>query len=82
MGEIKWEEPQPVSARNRRSSTYAPMVEELKKRPGQWAVVAEDAAPTITSYLKKVYGVEATARGVKNGRAEKIYARWPECAAA
>lgn len=78
MSEIKWETPAAAASGPGSKSRYAGIVEQLQARPGQWAVVSENASPTITRYLRDRYGLEAMSRGVKNGRAEKIYARWPE----
>lgn len=78
MSGIKWEEPQEVTSGPGRKSEYAAVVNELKRNPGRWAVVAEDVAPSMAGYLKRRYGVEVTTRGVKNGKAEKVFARWPE----
>lgn len=72
---IKWQEPPtPVRGKNR---NWPGVVDELKKRPGEWALVAEDVAASTASYLKTL-GAEATMRGVKNNRAAEMYARWPE----
>ncbi|MTE24863.1 hypothetical protein GJQ66_11680 [Microbacterium sp. ZXX196] len=53
------------------------VIEELKTRPGQWALVGEDVTTSTATLLKK-YGAEATARGSKSGRVARLYARWPE----
>lgn len=82
MVDIKWETPEPAKAgRTAGGGQYGMVVAALKENPGAWAVVATDAAPSITTYLKKRYGLEAVSRGVKKGRAAKIYARWPHLAA-
>lgn len=75
MSELKWETPDVARGKGMRGRWPA-IIEQLKERPGEWAVVDEDASPNITTFLKSRYGVEAVARGVKNGRAERIYARW------
>lgn len=72
--DLKWEEPERSPAlRNK----WLPVIEGLKARPGEWAVIAEDASANLGPMLKRTYvNVETTARGVKNGRAAKVYARW------
>ena len=71
---IKWEEPTP-SGKNR--NKWLPIVEELKEHPGDWAVIAEDVTANLGPMLKRTYpNLETTSRGVKGGRAEKVYARW------
>ncbi|QAB16988.1 hypothetical protein Leucomu_02815 [Leucobacter muris] len=78
MTEIKWQEPEPT--RTGRSSAGAgrwqQVAKELRKRPGQWALVGEDVAASTAAHLKKM-GLEATLRGMNNGRAAKLYARFP-----
>jgi hypothetical protein len=78
MGEIKWEDPASAKRGPGRKPMYDLLVAQLKLRPGVWAVVAENVSPNTVTHLKKMYALEATARGIKGGRAEKIYARWPE----
>lgn len=74
--DIKWEDPGP---RNRKGATgkWAGIAAELKKRPGQWALVAENVF-TSAAVSPRNHGLEVTCRNVKNNRAEKMYARWPE----
>ncbi len=74
MGIISWEDPS--LRRGGRASEFYSIVEELKKNPGQWAVVAEDKPTSTQTYLRKRYGLEVTCRGIKGSRAAKIYARW------
>ena len=77
MTEIKWQEPPAATSGKAARRKYDAIVEQLKQRPGQWAVVAENVSPTISAYLKSRYGLETTTREVKNNRAKAIYARWP-----
>lgn len=78
MAEIKWEEPSEPAKGPGSGQRYAALVAALKENPGRWAVVAENAPATVAGYLKRRYGLEVTTRGVKNNRAEKVFARWPE----
>lgn len=72
------EEPTPMSRRDGRD--WQSIVDHLKSSPGEWFLVAEDLAPSTSSYLKKRYGVEARVRDISlDGlRAARLYARWPE----
>lgn len=75
MTALKWEEP-PATPHGRGRAFWPSLLRELDTRPGQWAVVAEDVAASVASYLKKTYPeYEFTLRGVKNNRAEKLYGR-------
>lgn len=79
---ITWETP-PPSPQAGTKRDWPAILCELDARPGEWAVVAEDAASSITRYLKTRHvGYEFTVRGVANGRAAKLYARRVEVAAA
>lgn len=72
---VRWEEPDrsPGDGRNAWPSRLAP----LRERPGSWAVVAEDVAASTGGRLKKDYPeYEFTNRGIRNNRAEKLYARY------
>ncbi|UOR02014.1 hypothetical protein MUN77_01390 [Leucobacter allii] len=74
-GGLLWEAP--PKTRRGRESTWDPVVAELKTRPGEWAVVKQDCSASTADYLKRTYpGLEVRSRGVKNSRAERIYARW------
>ena len=75
--DLKWEEPEPWTTVSTRYRYWVHVVEELKRNPGHWALVGEDVTSSVMALLKK-YGCEATTRGTRNGRAAKIYARWPE----
>lgn len=85
--EFRWEEPPPprqrVTAR-RKPIDWVDRVARLRDRPGEWALLAEDAARTSARLLEAgmIGGVKAgqvEARAVTNGLGEprtKIYARW------
>lgn len=78
MTEIKWEEPESAKSGPGRKGRYEEVTKLLKASPGKWALVAENVSHSVAGYLKVRYGLEVTAREVKDGRAAKIYARWPE----
>lgn len=75
MTEIIWEEPSGGSTRQYKD--WAPIVRELKDNPGRWALVATDVAKTTAAFLRTRYGLEAAARGHRDGRVEKLYAPLP-----
>lgn len=73
--ELKWETPSHGAADGR--ERWAPVLDQLRDRPGEWAVIAEDATANLGAQLKRTHsGFEFTARGVKNNRAEKVYGRY------
>ena len=80
MTELKWQDP-PVHGKAGRD--WAAIVEQLKSRPGQWALVAEVApvstANSIRTGILKAWrpvgAFEARGTNTKNGRAD-IYARY------
>lgn len=78
---LVWEDP-PVARTS--STVWTPIADALRARPGQWAMVAEDATPgtanNISSGGIKAFrdgDFEASARSIEGrpGRA-KIYARY------
>lgn len=81
--DIKWEEPTPNGRGNKPLRDWAGIAALLRDRPGEWAVVAEDVSTSVASNIKQgrhrgfdAGEFEVTCRGVKNSRAEKIYARY------
>ena len=83
--DLKWEDP-PERARNPgRAWKWGPIIESLRKRPGEWALVdtrraADHQNPTAvfgpTQQRLKGQGVQVTVRTV-DGEV-RLYARWPE----
>lgn len=71
----------PPSQRGR-STVIVPIIEALKARPGEWALVYEtpttNSAAPVVARLKK-HGADATQRKSDNGAA--VWARWPQDAA-
>lgn len=71
---ISWETPEHDSrARNR--GRWQEIAEALKERPGEWALVAENEWAGGAASRLQALGCEVTCRGVKNGKAAKVYAR-------
>ncbi len=79
--DLIWEEPgvTPPSARREWRIT----LDQLRERPGVWALVATDVATSAANQIKRgrLGGAapgefEATLRGIRNGRADKLYARY------
>lgn len=80
---IVWETPEPPAFTGRRRKDWAEVAAALRSAPGQWAVVDTDcAASTATQYhagKNRAFPrgqFEFTVRGVKAGRAAKLYARY------
>jgi len=70
---IKWEDPGGPTKGGR--TDYSEIVKALRENPGRWALIKTDAPASTVQHLKRLYGVEAVSRELKNGRG-KIYARW------
>ncbi|ALJ19541.1 hypothetical protein [Microbacterium sp. No. 7] len=78
MSIIKWEEPPARKYGGGSSSKWTKVIEQLKKRPGEWALVAEGVGASLAGHLKR-RGLEAVSRNAREGGANaSIYARWPE----
>lgn len=73
--DIEWKNP-PESLAPGQQSPAGPFVEALKANPGRWAYYGRKGA-SISTYLRKRYGVEAVTRNSAGGKAD-IYARWNE----
>lgn len=80
---ITWESPAPRRGRPPRTKYYE-IAEELKKNPGEWALVGEDMSISTGNHISsgriKAFQpageFEGTIRGIKGSRAEKVYARY------
>ena len=79
MVEMIWEEPAPRRVRTKKT----PIVEELQKHPGRWALVVSQAKSSSAAVSWRTLGCEATPRPSKSGNKGEydVYARWPEKAA-
>lgn len=74
---LKWEAPEPVRRGRRANPRWAAVAVELKNRPGEWGLVAENARSSGLQWLRD-RGFEIAARGTSaNGLSAKLYARWP-----
>ena len=76
---LTWEEPPTFPANDMEKRREADeIVEQLKARPGQWAIVEKFEGTTNHSRRKKWKdrGVEVASRA--QGKFAVIYARWPE----
>lgn len=84
MEEMKWENPAPETRGRKPLVKYEVIAEELKRRPGEWALVGENLAMSLGSHISigriKAFqpagAFEGTIRGQENGRALKVYARY------
>lgn len=78
-----WEKPTPRRGRPP-SVNYSALAEDLKKNPGEWALVGENLSVSIGSHISsgriKAFQpagtFEGVIRGSKDGRAEKVFARY------
>lgn len=70
----------PPNRKREGTTVWATVVEELKARPGEWAIVCRGTGTTrfqsTHQYLRRVYGLEVTCRTVDGEN--RLYARWPE----
>jgi hypothetical protein len=82
---LVWETPPPAQ-RGRKSTKWAAIVEALKDRPGEWAVIATDAPRASTSGLKNRFpGTQWMSRanatmydddGFEQRPTFKVWGRW------
>lgn len=75
MTDLVWENP----PGKRGPSSLAELVDQLKGRPGEWALVREGTrghCHSHATHLKKRWGCEATERMLPDGTV-RLYARWP-----
>jgi hypothetical protein len=75
MVEIIWKEPPPAV-----SSEKAPILAELQKHPGRWALVQSRYKSSSAAAPWRKLGCEATHRRSESGKTGEydVYARWPE----
>jgi hypothetical protein len=69
---IRWETPPPKIADH-----ITKILEELKKHPGEWALIQEHSRSTSAPSQWRKFGCEAESRSNPDG-SYRIYARWPE----
>ena len=83
MGTV-WESPSNTHMGRPPSADYSELAEELRRHPGQWALVGENLSVSIGSHISsgriKAFqpagSFEGAVRGSKNGRAQKVFARY------
>lgn len=85
---IRWEEPPEKhgNTRPKPPSKYQPVVDSLRARPGQWAVIAENRLPgsagSLAHYIRVgrgpfgPSGFEAKVIGPAGGASSRVYARY------
>lgn len=71
--ELEFRDP-PGDNRGGNHRKYTNLVEELMKRPGEWAFVGNYKSAASGANIKN-YGLEVTTR-IKKNRTFDIYARW------
>lgn len=77
---IAWTAPPEPRVANRQVSRHQPVLDALKGRPGEWALVYEDVSRNVSSWFK-AQGCEVKTRRVSDSydtANADIYARWPE----
>ena len=77
--DVKWQDPPAVrrTPRGPGGGRWQKIAAQLRERPNTWALVGEDVGTSMHHYLRSM-GLEVTTRGRKNGRIERIYARYVE----
>jgi hypothetical protein len=83
LSTIKFETPEPARSGKPRHN-WAEIAAQLRKRPGEWAVIDEDCPKTQggnfsrggNKAFRPVGAWEFTVRGASKSRAEKLYGRF------
>lgn len=77
--EPEWKEPPAPRAGLARRGDIDRIVEKLKERPGEWALVARNTSPSVASWKARGCDTKTVTAGLgyKKARCD-IYARWPE----
>lgn len=83
MSDIVWEEPSGGRAGRPNRKDWSAIAEALRANPGNWAVIDTDISSSSASNYRSGSNrsfpkgdFEFTIRGARNGRAEKLYARY------
>lgn len=72
---MKWQDPPPVDGGRGLGQRIDSDVDQLKERPGVWALVLEDVWPNrVEAYKRR--GCQVSIRTRPNRKCD-IYARWP-----
>lgn len=76
--EPEWKEPPAPRAGLARRGDIDRIVEKLKERPGEWALVARNTSPSVASWKARGCDTKTVTAGLgyKKARCD-IYARWP-----
>lgn len=75
---LVWKDPPAETWRGK--GRWLPILDELKRNPGKWALVAENINPGTGYSLKMVHGVEVrlVRSDTCDDKKRDLYARWPE----
>jgi hypothetical protein len=77
VSDIEWADPPPSGRSGPRRSRVRDVVDQLKQRPGQWAIVSRSVTASATTNWKR-HGCETRMRRTEPGSSRvDIYARWP-----
>jgi hypothetical protein len=53
------------------------VIDALKARPGEWALIKKDVNPSVSTWCKKHAGIEAKASTIGHPKGKcDVYARW------
>lgn len=76
--EPEWKEPPAPRAGVTRRKDIDIMVDKLRERPGEWALVSKGASASVASWKSRGCEVKTVSAGLgyKPGRCD-TYARWP-----
>lgn len=80
MVELNWQEP---PSRSKRGQSYESIIEELKKHPGQWALITSELRSSAAPAAFRQAGCEATTRRNKDkakdgAKTWSVWARYPD----
>lgn len=75
MVELKWQDP--PSRRGDYGQDYGAVIEALKQRPGQWALISDSWKTSAQPAAFRQNGCEATTRKNKGSKTWSVYARFP-----
>ncbi|RLP68389.1 hypothetical protein D9V30_10390 [Mycetocola reblochoni] len=83
MAQLEFKEP-PAHGRKKHVDDWKDTADQLRNRPGEWALVATDASPSMVRHIKAGTYIgmrpaghfDAVSRGNRGSRADEIYARY------
>lgn len=74
---IKWVAPPKMPGQESpMAAKWDAISEALRDRPNEWALVAENESVGVVLNQLRKRGLYVTCRGVKNGKAAEVYARF------